>query len=38
MVEDLKEGCCPKCGSSNMVDDNMFYGCLDCGWSNLGTY
>lgn len=38
MKEEVKEGSCPKCIGNNMVDDNMFYGCMDCGWSDSGNY
>jgi predicted RNA-binding Zn-ribbon protein involved in translation (DUF1610 family) len=26
---------CPNCGSSNTWDDNMHWGCDNCGWSSL---
>ena len=28
---------CPQCKSNNLWDDNMWWGCNDCGWMNGGT-
>jgi len=29
-------GRCKKCGSKNLWDDNLSYGCRDCGYIRLG--
>lgn len=28
---------CPTCTSSNLWDDNMWWGCYNCGWTNGGN-